>query len=147
VLKISLPDKDVKTASPEELAVDSTYDTLKLIVRNSNPYFGEILVIFNSNPPVGTYNIFNYVHELGKYTPLYYVFFDRAKSSKLLGTNTSFDTATLFSNFVMSGLQDFIVTDTPTGFRFDYVVGSNGLFDMSGQYFSFRYFVYVNDGA
>lgn len=144
MLKISLPGIDVKTAATEDLAVDSTKDTLKLLLNNSNPYFGEILVVFKDNPAIGTHPVFVYKHNLGNYTPFYYIFFDISKSSKILESNTSYDTGTSFSNDVFSN-QLFKVVDTGDGFKLNYIV-SNNAFDMTSNYFSFKYFVYVNDG-
>lgn len=143
-LKISLPGKDVKTAAPEDLAVHSGYDTLKLIISNSNPYAGEIFVTFKDNPAVGIYRLFTFKHQLPNH-PFYYIFFDRSNSSKNLSTFNQQDTGMEFDNDVF-GNQAFIVTDTGDGFTVDYVAQTT-TFDMTAQYFSFKYFVFVNDGT
>lgn len=144
MLKISLPSKDVHTASPEELAVDSDYDSLKLIVTNTNPYYGEILITFKTNPKAGTYNILTYTYPFD-YVPLYYLYFDIAKSSAAVNTNTGFDTATAFG-LDASFFQQFKVVSIAQGFKLDFI--NNGLgAAVAGTYYSFRYFVYVNDGT
>lgn len=145
MLKISLPNKDVKTARPEELAVDSNYDSLKLIVRQQDPYIGEILVKFNRNPGVGTYPIFTFKTGFD-YRCFYYVFLDTSKSSQVFFTNTGQDVATQFGFVVAIAKQAITVVDTDDGFRIDYIVTDNGLFDTTGSYCLLKYFVYVNDG-
>lgn len=144
-LKISLPNVDVKTASPEELAVDSNYDSLKLPLTNTNPNFGEVFVQFNTNPDVGTYRVFTFNWKYD-YTPFYYVLLDLSKSSKTLSSNTSNETGTVFSNVILPGIQDFIVSPIPNGFKIEYVVTDNFI-SIQGEFFSFRYFVYANDGT
>jgi hypothetical protein len=144
MLKISLPGKDVNKASPEELAVDSDYDSWKLIVTNTNPYYGEILITFKTNPVAGTYNVLTYTYPFD-YVPLYYFYFDIAKSSAAVSTNTGFDTATAFGLDV-AFFQQFKVTSTTRGFKFDFINNGFGS-PVAGTSYSFRYFVYVNDGT
>lgn len=143
-LKISLPGFDVKTASPEQMAIDSDYDTLKIPVDDTSSKFGQILVTFADNPGVGVYPLFTYKHGFS-YMPFYYFFFDFGSSSKLLGSNSGFDTGTKFSNDVFSD-QFFQFTDTGDGFTLSWNVIS-ALSDMTGNFFSFRYFVFANDGV
>ena len=142
-IKIALPGHDVRTASPEQMSVDSDYDTLKLVLNNTQPNEGQLYVAFSDNPAVGTYNLFQFNHGLN-YTPFYYFFFDIATSSKILGTNTGLEFGTTFNNDVFSQ-QYFQVTDTGSGFIFSFVVASQ-LADMTNNYFTFRYFVFANTG-
>lgn len=144
MLKISLPGFDVKEASPEQLAVDSTFDTLKLPISNSNPYFGEIFVTFAGNPDVGTYPVFSYKHGFD-YNPFYYVFLDTSQSANTLLSNSSATTGTQFSPSA-GFTQYFMVSQIPGGFKMDYVVNSITA-DVTGAFYSFKYFVFVNEGV
>lgn len=144
-LKIALPGKDVTRGIPEDMAVDSDYDSLKMPIDPANPYFGEILVTFQDNPGTGTYPIFQFRHKFN-YKPLYFVYFDISKSSSALISNSGYDYGTEFDTDAFAD-QYFKVTDLGNGFDFNFVVANNSFVDMTTQYFSFRYFVYANDGA
>lgn len=61
-IKISLPGFDVSSASPEQCAIDSNYDTFKVDSHSSPPHFGIIKITFNNNPPTGTSTIFSMPH-------------------------------------------------------------------------------------
>ena len=90
-LKISLPGYDVKTATPEQCSVHSSYDSLKVKLDANNPQEGNILVTFKDNPPAGTYNIYT-IHHGYNYIPTYYFFFDLRSSSN----NTNIEVGSQF---------------------------------------------------
>jgi hypothetical protein len=138
--KISLPGVDVKTATPEQCSIHSSYDSLKVKLDNQNPQEGNILVTFNDTPAVGTYTITSIHHGYG-YIPAYYFFFDIRSSS----SNTGVEVGDVFP--LDEGLGSYFqaIPDTQN-IVFNFV--TDGVTDvLAGNYYGFRFFVFANDGA
>lgn len=63
-IRVSLPGFDVKTANPEQSAIDSKYDTFKVNHHTDSPHSGLLRITFNNNPASGVItNIFSMSHE------------------------------------------------------------------------------------
>lgn len=139
VLKVSLPGFDVKTASPEECAIHSDYDTLKLKLDNDNPYFQRISVDFNTNPPLGTINIFTFEYDLPN-VPAYYFMFDQKDSAG--GSLSEYG-----NQFPIDATFDHVFQATRVGNKisFDLITDATGI-DLVGKYYEFRFYCYANDG-
>lgn len=68
--KISLPGFDVKTATPEQCAVHSSYPPLKAKLGQSPPHFAEIVVDFTGAvTQATTHTLYSFTHGY-TYTPL-----------------------------------------------------------------------------
>lgn len=69
-MKISLPGYDVLTATPEQCAVHTGYNSPKVDLFASPAHFGTIRVTFANNPPnLATTTLYTIPHGLG-YTPI-----------------------------------------------------------------------------
>lgn len=51
-VKVSLPGFDVSSATPEQCAVHSKFDTFKINDHADTPHFGLVHITFNNNPAV-----------------------------------------------------------------------------------------------
>lgn len=70
VAKVSLPDIDVKTATPEQCAVHSEYPPLKAKIGMPNPHIGLLDVDFTARVSQGvTHTVYSIPHEY-EYVPL-----------------------------------------------------------------------------
>lgn len=140
-IKVSLPGYDVKTATPEQCSIHSSYDSFKLPVTTDVPQAGNIKVTFIDNPAVGTYQIAQIKHGYG-YIPACYFFFDLRGSSGNLGSST--DLAYEFD--INAGADQYfkVVVDTQN-VTFNLVVGAQ-ILNLTGKYYSFRYSIFANDG-
>lgn len=139
-LKISLPGYAVESATPEQCSIHSSYNSLKVKEDSSNPQLGNIIVTFKDNPGVGTYPIYSVNHNYG-YVPDIYFFFDTQRSTAL----TSTEVGSIFSLDELNQ-EYFEVVPTETQMIFQFVVLS-ALDSPSGQTFSFRYYIFANDGT
>ena len=137
-LKISLPGFDVKTATPEECSIHSSYDSLKVKLDPNNPQEGNILVTFQDNPALGTYPIYTIHHGYG-YIPAFYLFFDIQGSNANTGTETG-------SIFPLNAMYDAWIQAVPDtqNIVISFVTDGNTL--ISGNYYAFKYYVFANDG-
>lgn len=139
-LKISLPGYDVKTASPEQCSVHSSYDSMKVRLDSSNPQEGNILVTFNDTPAAGTYLITVIRHNYG-YIPAYYFFFDVRGSSN----NTGIEIGNAFPLDALSEAYFQAVPDTQN-IAFNLVITPASTDVLTGEYFAFRYYIFANNG-
>lgn len=76
-IKVALPGKRVETAGVQELAVDTTLDSLKFALNKNPAHFGVVTINFNANPPQSSIEytgmdtkLFEFEHNLG-YIPAY----------------------------------------------------------------------------
>lgn len=138
-LKISLPGVDVKTATPEQCSIHTSYDSLKVRIDNQNPQEGNILITFNDTPSAGTYNITTIHHGYG-YIPAYYFFFDT------LSSNTQTD-AEVGSIFGLDADHASIFQAIPDDQNITFNLVTDGVFDtLAGKFYAFRFYVFANDG-
>jgi len=140
-VKIALPGFDARTATPEQCAVDSRFDTMKVKVDPVNPNFGNIIVKFQDNPVIGTYPIYTINHNYG-YIPLYYFFFSVRDST----ANTGIETGNFFPGDALNFIY-FQATATATQIIFQLVVTNTSIEALSGNTYAFRYYVFANDGT
>lgn len=137
-LKISLPGYDVKTATPEQCSIHSSYDSLKVKLDINNPQEGNILVTFQDTPAAGTYEVCA-IHHGYEYIPAYYFFFDLRSSSNQLG----FEVGNLFPVDALQQAYFQAVVDTEN-ITFNFVTNGNDV--MVNEFFAFRFYVFANDG-
>lgn len=136
-LKVSLPGFDVKDASPEQLAIDSDFDTFKIDATANPPHFGNVEVTFNTNPPVDVVTtLFSFPHNYGHRPSLM----------------THIDTGAAFVGSTVSGHVHLDVFDlswiecvvTDTEFKIQILI--HGSVDVTGLVMNFRYYIFAEDG-
>lgn len=139
-LKISLPGIDVKTATPEQCSIHSSYDSLKIKLDNANPQEGNILITFTDTPTAGTYNITT-IHHGYDYIPAYYFFFDVRGSSNNLGVEVG-------NQFPLDESVDAYFEAIPDSQNivFNLVITPFSSDVLINHYYAFRYYVFANDG-
>lgn len=138
-LKISLPGVDIKTATPEQCSVHSSYDTMKVKLDSNNPQFGNILVTFADNPQTGTFPIYTIHHGYG-YIPAFYLYSSTRDSSHSLQSE--------FGNkfFLNAGnLSYFQAVPDAQNIVFSYIA-NHDTENTTGEFFAFRFYVFANDG-
>lgn len=143
VLKVSLPGFDVKTATPEQCAIHSNYDTLKLKLDGGNPYFQRISIDFKTSPGISTVNVFAFTHNLPN-TPAYYFFASVKDSSGPLSAEVG-------NEFDLDVFADrkFQVSRAGNTIKLDFITSFVDGLDptpMIGKYYEFRFYCYANDG-
>lgn len=145
-LKISLPGVDVKTATPEQCSVHSSFDSFKVQTEVATPNLGNVKVTFIDNPPnPQTFPVLTVPHNLG-FKPATFMFYDITGSSQ----NLSSDVGTFFfldSNQatcfqITADTQNMYITFVLT---IDFIL-NYGTYPLVGNYFSFRYYIFANDG-
>lgn len=147
-IKISLPGFDVHSATPEQCAVHSKYDTMKIKLTSDSRYFGRLDVTIAKNPvtPGAIYNLLTIDNDLG-YLP---AFFFRHSIKDSFGA-LSAETGNYFYLDV-SGDRGFIASYINNQVKFDFVVSPTAIpanltgDNISGRTYSFRYYVFANDG-
>lgn len=137
--KISLPGYDVKTATPEQCSIHSSYDSLKVKLDAKNPQEGNVLVSFQDTPSAGTYEICAIHHGYG-YIPAYYFFFDLRSSSNALGAEVG-----NFFALSESDLVYFQAVPDEQNIIFNFV--TDGSEAAAGEFFSFKFYVFANNGV
>lgn len=158
-IKISLPGYDVKTATPEQSSLDSVYDTFKLKLSNINNLFGLVTILFNVEPPTpasgsSTINLFTLKHGYN-YQPFIMVmdidstFSAFSAMSRALpfvqlngvgGTNEG--------RFSVSEIDNtgFICHADSTNFYIDLYLESTKLFNLIGLFYTFKYYIFAENG-
>lgn len=146
-LKISLPGYDVKNATPEQCALHSSYDTLKIKSDLQYPQEGNILITFTKNQTIATtIPLYTIIHNYN-YPPAYYFFHDVEGSYKAL----SQETGNLFSWDSQDSLY-FQAVPESNEIVFQLVVTQTYVNNISfgnnvaNQYYAFRYYIFANDG-
>lgn len=106
VMKISLPGYDVKTATPEQCAVHSSYPTFKSKIEQSPPHRGLLVVDFTSGITQNvTHTVYSIPHGYS-YTPFTFPFIV-ATGNPFLGTPiVGLGYTAIGANFFVSAYAD-----------------------------------------
>lgn len=69
--KVSLPGKDVETATPEECSVHSSYPSPKIKLGTTPAHYGTLGIFFNSDTPAATNTIVHTISHGYDYVPMF----------------------------------------------------------------------------
>jgi len=135
-IKISLPGFDVKTATPEQCVLHSGFDTFKVKRAATPAHFGVVQLFFATEPTNGTTtNIFEMEHGYD-YRPSCMVHMD---DGTLVGIDGKIELDAFAETY-------FLCYVTDTEFKIDFVKGTTAPPVMLGDTYTFRYYVFSEDG-
>lgn len=136
-IKVALPGKDVTTATPEECAVHSGFDTFKINRHPTPAHYGAITVSITSNPASGsTFTLLDIAHGYS-YRPALF-----SHIRYVQGGRTAIDSFFPFTPFG-SGIAVF-TTDTRLKIVLQKVSGDNA--DYSNRTYTIRYYIAAENG-
>lgn len=138
-IKIALPGFDVTKATPEQCAVHSGYDTMKIKNTASPEHFGVINLTATSTPST-TVNVFTMSHGYS-YRPASIIHW--SDSSRAIAPYSVTGFYPLNATFD----QFFVAYCTDTQFKIDYVNNAlSGAATITGNTYKIRYYIFANDG-
>ena len=139
--KVSLPGYDVKSATPEQCSIHSSYDSFKVPVNTQTSQVGNIKFTITKDPGIGTWPITQIHHGYG-YIPAVYFFYDERGSTALVGSLTDLSYAFGLDEDGIDTLE--VVPDTQN-VTFQLVETGTSLLTFP-QTYSFRFSIFANDG-
>ncbi len=144
---IALDGKSVRNDSPNNTAVDTNYNTLKMRIDEEDPNFGRIRIRFSFNPYSVSYSKLLFTHTFKTpYTPLYYFAYMIKNSDRVLLA----EYGKVFALDVFGDRYFEVVQDGKTvNFYFRcsaFIDPGNEAFDpnLTGNEFEFQYSFFVN---
>lgn len=136
-MKVSLPGYDVKTATPEQCAVHSSYPPFKAKTNQNPPHFATLVVDFTATITQNlTQTVYSFSHEYS-YTPATFpnIIFDDGAGTVVTGIGFTGVGANL-SIFAYANATDFLVTIYD---NFNYTSNSATL--------TVSYYIFAENGA
>lgn len=146
---VTLPGYDYDKATPDQCAINSDYDTLKIKLTDTQPHFGTIRVFFSVDYETAnvTKRVFQIKHSY-PYTPTWLFFFDKGASSA-----NSFLSVVMGDEFDLDvfGSRRFVVSHDASNIYFDFIVDPTFSptippDDLTGRTYVFRYYLFANEG-
>jgi len=158
-VKVSLPGYSVSSASPEQSSLDSIYDTFKLKLNNISALFGLVTFLFNVEPPTPgsgseDINLFKVKHGYN-YQPYIIVMNIDATFPAFSSMSTALPFVQLngvggtnSGIFSVSGNDNsgFRAYADDTFFYIDVHVDSAKTFNFYGKFYTFKYYIFAEDG-
>lgn len=145
-IKVALPGFDVKTATPEQCSMHSSYPHLKLQRPTSGKnYFNTLSYTFASNPASGsTTNIFTLAHGYG-YKPACMGF---VYANTGVGAPLPIDSYLTMPAALGTALnaQYFQCWADSTNFKIEFVAPSNAI-NVNATVWTIKYYIFVENGA
>jgi len=138
-MKISLDGFDVKTATPEQCSLHSKYACPKILLNQSPSHFGTYTHTFGSNPANGVTTLKSVVHGFN-YKPMHFVLikYDLSGIERTSPLPGAYGTANQI--YARS-------TTTTLNIYLQRAPGTAEIEDLTGVSWTFKYYIFVENGA
>lgn len=145
-LVIALPDKDVTGNNPDDAAIDTRENSLRIRINARTPRFGQLITTFSATPAINYSKLLLSIPLEQDYLPLFYFYYDATLSDRnvdrIYGRRFNMD---VFGDLYFIALYENKVLNfylkTTSAFS------PGGVGDLTGLRVTFNYTIFTNEAV